>query len=296
MPALKRVTGVFVTLLLGTGAMLGCGGSAATHAPPASVAGASTDSEEEEAATAGLVEHDRHHHHGGVTLLLAMSLDTLGLSPEQKPAVEKIRRDLHAQMEPARAADQNLLGTLADGLAAGVLDPAKVDVAVAQLTSAAASVHDASTDALNQLHDVLTPPQRAALVDKLEAHWLVWQRANTDENDHLTQLTADLMLTPDQVDKIHMSQAESMKAEPRFDPQEVETHIRAFGDAFRAQTFDAKALTTGGAATAHMVGWGAAHMAHFIESVSPVLTPDQRGKMSQILRQHANHNPSANGG
>jgi hypothetical protein len=93
-----------------------------------------------------------------------------------------------------------------------------------------------------------------------------------------------------------MSQAESMKAEPRFDPQEVETHIRAFGDAFRAQTFDAKALTTGGAATAHMVGWGAAHMAHFIESVSPVLTPDQRGKMSQILRQHANHNPSANGG
>ena len=296
MPALKRVTGVFVTLLLGTGAMLGCGGSAATHAPPASVAGASTDSEEEEAATAGLVEHDRHHHHGGVTLLLAMSLDTLGLSPEQKPAVEKIRRDLHAQMEPARAADQNLLGTLADGLAAGVLDPAKVDVAVAQLTSAAASVHDASTDALNQLHDVLTPPQRAALVDKLEAHWLVWQRANTDENDHLTQLTADLMLTPDQVDKIHMSQAESMKAEPRFDPQEVETHIRAFGDAFRAQTFDAKALTTGGPATAHMVGWGAAHMAHFIESVSPVLTPDQRGKMSQILRQHANHNPSANGG
>ena len=65
----------------------------------------------------------------------------------------------------------------------------------------------------------------------------------------------------------------------RSNRQEVETHIRAFGDAFRAQTFDAKALTTGGAATAHMVGWGAAHMAHFIESVSPVLTPDQRGKM-----------------
>jgi Spy/CpxP family protein refolding chaperone len=296
MPALKRVTGIFVTLLLGTGAMLGCGGSAATHAPPASAAGASEDSEEEEAATAGLLEHDRHHHHGGVTLLIAMSLDTLGLSPEQKPAVEKIRRDLHARMEPARAADQNLLGTLADGLDAGVLDPAKADVAVAQLTSVAASVHDASIDALNQLHDVLTPPQRAALVDKLEAHWLVWKRANTDENDHLTQLAADLTLTPDQVEKIQMSQAESMKAVPRFDPQEVETHIRAFGDAFRAQTFDAKALTTGGAATAHMVGWGAAHMARFIESVSPVLTPDQRGKLAQILRQHANHNPSANGG
>ncbi len=291
-----------MALLLGAGAMLGCGGSAATHAPPASVASASASAEseaesgEEEAATAGLIEHHRHHHHGGVTLLIAMSLDTLGLSPEQKPAVETIRSDLYARMEPARAAEQNLLGTLADGLAAGVLDPAKVDVAVARLTSAAASVHDASTDALNELHGVLTPPQRASLVDKIEAHWSVWQRANTDENDHLTQLTADLTLTPDQVDKIRMSQVESMKAVPRFDPQEVATHIRVFGDAFRAQTFDAKALTTGSAATVHMVGWGAAHMAHFIESVSPVLTPEQRGKLAQLLRQHANHNPSANGG
>jgi Spy/CpxP family protein refolding chaperone len=293
MPAMKRVTGIFATSLLGTAAMLGCAGSAATNAPPASATGASA---EEEDATAGLVEHHGHHHHGGVTLLIAMSLDTLGLSPEQKPAVEKIRSDLHARMEPARAAEQNLLGTLADGVAAGVLDPAKVDAAVARLTSTAASVHDASTDALNQLHGVLTPPQRAALVDKLEAHWSVWQRANADENAHLTQLTADLTLTPDQVDKIRANQTEAMKAVPRFDPQEVAAHIRAFGDAFRTQTFDAKALTTGGAATAHMVGWGAAHVAHFIESVNPVLTPEQREKLAQSLRQHANHNPSANGG
>jgi Spy/CpxP family protein refolding chaperone len=216
MPVTKQLTGILATLLLGTGAMLGCGGSAATNAPPASVGGASA---EEDDATAGLVEHHRHHHHGGVMLLIAMSLDTLGLSPEQKPAVEKIRSDLHARMEPARAAEQNLVATLADGLAAGTLDPVKVDAAVAQLTSVAAMVHDASTDALNQLHAVLTPPQRAALVDKLEAHWSVWQRANTDESDHVTQLTADLDLTPDQVDKIRASQAEAMKAVPRFDPR-----------------------------------------------------------------------------
>lgn len=293
MPAMKQVTVTFAALLLGTGAMLGCGGSAATNAPPASVAGVSA---EEQAATAGLVEYHRHHHHGGVMLLIALSLDTLGLSPEQKPAVEKIRSDLHARMEPARAAEQNLLSTLADGLAAGMLDPAKVDAALAQLTSAAAGVQGASTDALNQLHGVLTPPQRAALADKVEAHWSMWQKANTDENDRLTQLTADLALTSDQADKIRASQAEAMKAAPRFDPQAVAAHVFAFGDAFRAQTFDAKALAAGGAATAQMVGWGAAHMAHFIESVSPVLTPEQREKLAQLLREHATHNPIANGG
>jgi len=294
MPAMKQVTGIFVTLLLlGSGAMLGCGGSAATSAPPASAANVSA---EEEDATAGVVEHHRHHHHGGVTLLIAMSLDTVGVSPEQKPAVEKVRSDLHARMEEARATEHDLLVALADGLAAGVLDPVKIDAAVVHLTSVAAMIHDASTDALNQLHSLLTPPQRAALVDKLEAHWSVWQRANTDESDRVTQLTLDLTLTPDQVDKIRASQAEAMNVVPRFDSQEIAVHVRAFGDAFRAQTFDAKALTTGGPATAHMVGWGAARMARFIASVSPALTPEQRGKLAQILRQHANHNPSANGG
>jgi hypothetical protein len=33
---------------------------------------------------------------------------------------------------------------------------------------------------LNQLHAVLTPEQRAALVDKVEAHWTIWQNANSE--------------------------------------------------------------------------------------------------------------------
>jgi Spy/CpxP family protein refolding chaperone len=42
-----------------------------------------------------------------------------------------------------------------------------------------------------------------------------------------------------------------------------------------------------------MVAWGAAHSAHFLETVSPVLTPEQRAKLAQMLREHATHNPSA---
>jgi len=294
MRAMRQVTGRVAVLLLGAAAVFGCAGSAASNGSPrAPVAGVGG---EEEDATAGLVEHHRHHHHGGVTLLIAMSLDTLGVSPEQKAAVEKIRRDLHARMEPARAAEQSLLVTLADGLAGGAIDSAKVDAAVGQLSSAAAGVNDASTDALNQLHAVLTPPQRVALVDKLEAHWSVWQKANTEESDHLAQLTVELGLAPDQVDRIRVSLPEGMKVVPRFDAQEVSAHIQAFCDAFKAPTFDAKTLTTGGAATAHMVGWAGAHMARFIESVGPALTPDQRAKFAQLLRQHASHNPSADGG
>jgi Spy/CpxP family protein refolding chaperone len=296
---MTRRIGIVATVLFGARAMVGCGGSAANSPPPATAAAATDDDDE---ATPGLMEHDRYHHHGGVTLLIAMSLDTLGVARDQRAAVEKIRTDLHARMEPARAAEQNLVGTLADELAAGNIDAAKVDAGVARVTAAAAAVHDAAADALNELHTVLTPPQRSALVDKVESHWAVWQKANAEDTrpanpdgGHLAILTTDLGLTPDQAERIRAGLGEGMKAVPRLDPQEIATHLRAFGDAFRGEKFDARALSTASSANARMVGWGAAHMAHFVETVTPVLTPDQRAKLAERLRGHASHNPSAEG-
>jgi Spy/CpxP family protein refolding chaperone len=289
--------GTIATVLFGALAAVGCGGASANARPPATAASASDVDE----VAAGLTEHHRHHHHGGVTLLVALSLDTLGISPEQRPAVEKIRRDLHARMEPARAAQQRLAAVLADGVAAANLDATTVDAAIAQVSAAAAIVHDAATDALNELHTVLTPPERAALVDKVEAHWSVWQKANAEETDpanpegsRLAMLTTDLGLTQDQVDKIRAGLGEGMKAVPRLDLQEIATHIQAFGNAFRSEKFDAKALTGANGANAHLAGWGAAHLAHFVEAVSPVLTPDQRAEFAQRLREHSVHSNGGN--
>jgi|CZKU01.1.fsa_nt_gi Spy/CpxP family protein refolding chaperone len=290
--------GIGAAVLFAAGATAGCGGNSASTPPPATAAAVDGDDD----ATADLTEHHRYHHHGGVTLFIAMSLDTLGVSPEQRAAVAKIRADLHARMEPARAAEQTLVALLADGLAAANFETAKVDAAVAQLTAAAAVVHEASADALNDLHVVLTPPERAALVDKVEAHWAVWREANADDTGaakvgggRLATLATDLDLAPDQVDKIRAALGEGMKTVPRLDPQETTTELHAFGDAFRSEKFDARSLATASVANTHLVGWGAAHMARFVEIVSPVLTPDQRAKLAQGLHEHANHDPSAQG-
>jgi hypothetical protein len=102
MASTVRRMGIIATVLLGAGAGLGCGGSSANHSPAATAVTVVADD-----VAAGLMEHHRHHHHGGVSLLIAMSLDTLGVSPEEQAAVEKIRTNLHAQMEPARAAEQS---------------------------------------------------------------------------------------------------------------------------------------------------------------------------------------------
>jgi Spy/CpxP family protein refolding chaperone len=288
---------VVAAMLLGAGATGACAASSVS-APPTATSPTAAAADDD--VTMGLMEHHRNHHHGGVTLFIAMSLDTLGVSPEQHAAVEAIRIGLLAKMEPARVAEQKLMTVLADGLEAGTLDTATVDATVVRLTTAAAAVHDASADAINQLHDVLTAPQRGAIVDKVEAHWAVWRDANADETlqakpaaGHLTALAADLDLTADQVDKVRSSLAEAMKGVPRLDPQEIATHLRAFADAFRGETFDGHAWAAASGANARLAGWGAMHMARFVEAVSPVLTPDQRAAFARRLREHAAHDPSA---
>jgi Spy/CpxP family protein refolding chaperone len=284
-------------VLLGALLLSACGGSSQNVRPVTADEKLNADDE----PMASVKEYHRYHHHGGVTLFIAMSLDTLGVSPDRQAAVERIRTQLHSQMEPARVAEQSLVSTLADGLAAGTLDPAKVDAALIQVRVANAAVYDASVSALNELHNLLTPPERAVLVDKVSSHWAVWQKANDDpesatENDgHLATLAVDLDLTSDQVRKIRAALGVGASAVPRLDPLAIGARLHAFGDAFESDSFDAKKLTTVNDANALVAGWGAGHMAHFVEATLLVLTADQRAELAQHLRSHASHGLASGG-
>jgi Spy/CpxP family protein refolding chaperone len=259
---------------------------------------ADTTEKEDEEASAELIEHHRHHHHGGVARFVAMSLDTLGVTPEQQAVVEKIQATLQAALEPTRVAERKVVLLLADGIAAGKIDKVKADAAAAQVGAASTGVHRAIADALNQLHSVLTEPQRAALVEKVEAHWQVWQEANEStaddgephEHGHLDALAREVSLTPEQVEKIRTSlRVVFGDAHQRLDSERVTTHLHAFSTAFESSSFDAKTLTTADVVNAHLGTWGAARMAHFYEAVTPVLTPEQRTKLAEHVREHANH-------
>jgi Spy/CpxP family protein refolding chaperone len=288
--------GIITALLVGVAGGAGCG-ARATNSPAAATAGTAEDVE-----GAGLLEHHRYHHHGGTTLFIAMSLETLGVAPEQRAVVERIRDGLQSNLKMARAAEDALVTTLADGLEAPSFDDAKVDAAVVKVTATAAQVNDACADALNDLHSVLTPAQREALVDKVEAHWSVWKQANAqgetgpreERGDHLAALEKDLALTPDQMAKIRSALADDMKSVPPFERDKVAAHLRAFGAAFRAESFDAKSIKTGRAADEQLTRWGAVHLVHVIESMSPVLTTDQRSALADRLHVHATHGEGTN--
>jgi hypothetical protein len=267
----------------------------------------STSVDNDDELTADLREHHRHHH-GGFAMFVAMSLDSLGsesgptpgasdTSPQQSAAITKIQADIYAALKPAQAAEKNVLSTLADGIAAGAIEKAKVDVAILQVAAAAAGAREGITDSLNQLHSVFTPSQREALVDKVEAHFEVWEDVNSEDDStdrnihegHLHRVASEIGLSSEQVDKIRVTFKESMAGTMGmpFDPKESEAKIAAFGSAFVSASFDAKTLSSGVAANTHMVTWGARRMAHFYEAVSPVLNADQRAKLADSVRWHA---------
>lgn len=272
----------------------GCSGGSKSEPPPATPTVAATA--DDEFATA-LREHHRFHHHGGVTLFIAMSLETLAVPSEKRAAVDQIHDSLLASMEPARVAEQTLLTALADGVTSANIDGGAIDADVQRVTSAVRTVHDTCADALNRLHALLSPSERAALVDKVEANWAVFRRVNTtgtvdesvDEQHELGNLTAELDLTPDQMQRVEAALCSAMTSVPPLDSREIDAEISAFGDAFRGDTFDAKGLAAADDANAHMAGWAASHLAHVVEAVSPVLTAEQRTVFAERLRLHAAH-------
>jgi Spy/CpxP family protein refolding chaperone len=293
-----------VWVTLGAGA-LGCGSDQQPAQAPATATGteegqlaAGVAPAEDDQDSQDLKAHHRHHH-GGFVHYVLLAIDTLGVTPDQQAKVDAIKADLHAKMQPVRDAQKGVLLALADGVAAGNVDAAKVDAAIAGVSTAAGQVHSATKDALNQLHAVLRPEQRAALVDKMEAHWAVWKDANGDEKaaahehepgGHIAHLAKEIGLSPDQVEKLKASFPAAMTAQSQrahFDPAAAEAHLKAFGTAFQADTFDAASLAAGAPAHGQVATWGLGRMARFYGALAPILTPDQRTKVADKLRAHA---------
>jgi Spy/CpxP family protein refolding chaperone len=238
-------------------------------------------------------EEHRRHHGGGVSTLIAMSIRDLDLSADQRATVDKIRSDMIEKMAPVRAADRDLSTILADGVAAGAIDKAKADKAIDKVVAQAQKVHDGTVDALVRLHAALNSAQRAELIDKLQGHFEKWKAAHgQDESEekehrsgHLLALVRDLSLTQDEADKIKAAFKAQMKAGKPQDHEhkEVHEHLKAFETSFKADKFDPKVLSSV-SADKHMARWGASRRATFLEAAAPVLTPDQRAKLAQMVR------------
>ncbi len=280
-------------VLLATAAVAyACGSTSRNEPPPGKPTADSTEGNGD--AIADFLIHHRHHHHGGFLMLVTMSLDTLGLAPDERAGVEEIRSDLLAKMQPARAAELETVDLLATGIAQSFIDKTRVDAAIVNLGNASAVLHDATVNDLNRLHELLTPAERTALVEKTESHWRLWQMANNGSQSHVDALSKEIGLTHSQQEEVRKDFHAKAAASPMHESQ-VERHLRDFGRAFRGAHFDARQLTDAAFANRHMAEWGASRSALYCEVVNPVLTPEQRNRLVSILREHMTHDESQAG-
>ena len=296
--------GFVMTAVLLPGALaVACAQSAA---PPPNAGGGTPQSfplgsaaEEEQGPAADDVRAFHRHHHIGFVGFALVSLPTLGLPPAEQAQVEKVRADIKTKFAPAHDAEAALLNVVADGVAAGAIDTAKVDAAVAKITEVSMQMDDATNDDLNQLHGILSGPERQALALKIQAHYMVWERANADqaaqpdqeqEGGHIAHLGKILGLSPEQIQKVDAaftSSIAALYAARKFDTKAAEQHLNAFVDTFPGDRFDAKTLTSADPANSSVTSWGAMRMVRMYEAMVPVLTPEQRTRLAALLREHA---------
>jgi len=248
------------------------------------------------ASEAGLRDHHRHQHRGGVVQFVAMSLDTLGPNDAAVPQVERVQRDLYVCMATTGEIQRTLQLTVAEGVAAGAVDLAKVDGLIAQLDAASTGVRGCSAKALNELHALLSPSEREELLEKVQAHWDVWRQVNHEDTGdrtaggRLSSLATELNLTADQIQQAAAALHTALPARSgAFDRTLVDGDVQAFAVAFQSNAFDARTTALG--ERSRLTSHGATRMAIFYETVTPLLTPAQRAELAEHLRQRAGQHP-----
>jgi Spy/CpxP family protein refolding chaperone len=251
--------------------------------------------------------------------LFTSSLSEVELRPEQKQPVADIEHDLETLGEPPKEARDQLINDVADGVAAGKIDKPKTDADIKKLSDAAAAKTASIQDAVNRLHKTLDPAQRKKLVEtmrakgeemkeKMKEHMHEHAEGGHEgghgemgehgehEGDHEAEehkehekLADELGLTPEQREKLHAKMKEEMKsmmATRKARMEKMHQHMKAVGDAFETDTFDAKKAGVGEHGP-EMVKEMATMRVHMAEAILPILTPDQRAKFSAHLKAHA---------
>jgi Spy/CpxP family protein refolding chaperone len=251
---------VTLASVAGTLALLPAGVALAQDAPPQA---------QQEAGHA----HGGHHAHGPRLLGAALKLDSL--TPAQRSQIEQLVAQRRAAQVPVRQADAQVLTVLAQQVEQAKVDDAALAPSLAAKRGAAAAAQQVDRAALVQLHAVLTPAQRAQLVDGIEGRFAQGRAAWAGKGG---PGGGRLGLTDAQRAEVRANlQAQGATAPS---PQ-ARAQRKAALDSFRGDSFDASALAQSGR--------GEDREMRMTRAMIPVLTPNQRATLAGHLRQRAAH-------
>ena len=276
MPMRSLLLALPVSLALSVGA-LGCSGTASTEPAVAAPEGATTRAP---------VAQSTH----GPLKVIGDALGDVPLTASQRTALEKLAADTEARHAESRAAHKDLTLAIAAQVQAGAIDRTVLQPKIDALVAALQKAQPADRASFEQLHAILSPDQRTAFVDAIEAR-ISEKKGQMHERHGLKQWAADLNLSDDQKTQIKSALMQSWQAMgkgPAGAPPwaEAKEHGAKVMAAFKQDRFVMDEV-----APARDVSQKAQKMSDHIlglaEAALPVLTPQQRAIAAQKLRDRA---------
>ncbi len=293
---LRSARNIAITLVLAASAvpLAACSGSASVS-EPSSTAQTNT--------TTAPLAVDVH----GPAKRIAEALGQVPLRADQRATIEQMAKDSEARMAPVRKARADLVLAVADQVQAGTIDRAALQPKIDAMTSAHKAVEPQNRAALEKLHDLLTPEQRARFVTAMQSERHAGrEHMGEGRRGRMQKWAAELNLTQEQQDKLHEKiraqwQAHFAGAVVGTDAQKTDAvkdgQMLARGhamheqwknvlEAFKGDKFsmDQVAPIQNDKPLAHEL---AGRMLDMLDSALPILTPEQRATAAQKLRARA---------
>lgn len=232
--------------------------------------------------------------------LVAAALSDVPLRPDQRADIEKMAADADARHAEAADARKQVMLALADQVQAGQVDRAALQPKIDAMAAALEKSRPADRAAIEHLHAILTPDQRVAFVDALQAK-MHDRMAAAHEGHHgggMGEMAKDLNLTDEQKQKIHEAMRARFHGEghdgdrdgdhhgPPPEMREHMDHGRNMLEAFKQDHFSMDEVAP--QRDVHQDATKMSdHILGMVEIVLPILTPEQRTIAAQKLREHA---------
>ncbi len=247
--------------------------------------------------------------HGPAAKAVTSALATIPLRADQRTAIEQLATDTETKNAPVRQAREQLVLALADQIQAGTIDRAALQPKIDAITSEWQKAQPVDRAAFERLHELLTPDQRAALANALQGDM------NAPHHEHMMRMqkwVADLGLTQDQQDQIRAKLADKWRehavehataatsgadtatmaggaVEGMMHGRVMRERTQKMLEAFKGDKFSMDAAMPIPAGMQGHAREFSGRMLEMVETVLPILTPEQRALAASKLRERAAH-------
>jgi Spy/CpxP family protein refolding chaperone len=226
--------------------------------------------------------------HGPVKLV-GEALSDVPLRADQRADIEKLAADAETRHAATRDARKALTEAIAAQVEQGKIDRTAIQPKIDALVASMQAARPADRAAFERLHAILTPDQRVAFVDALEAKIQSRVSEHKGGKEHMVAWARDLNLSDDQ--RAQIKSALRAQFQAHHEEGAAAWHEGKEHGAKLLQAFKQDRFVMDEVAPPVDMRAGAAKMSDrfigIVEQVLPILTPDQRAIAAKKLRERA---------